>query len=143
MLYCCLAVAIASTVVVGCRKEQPTEKPKEEAAAQPKEQPAAEPKEKPAAETKAQPAAEPKEEAKTEAETEAEVVAKLAEADKVDGTVDKVVSKCAACALKMDGKAENALKVSGYTMHFCSAKCKEGFEKDTTKSILALEIPKD
>ena len=136
MLCCCLAVAIALTVVVGCRKEQPTEKPKEEAAAQPKEQPAAEPKE--------QPAAEPKEEpAKTEAKTVADVEAKLAEADKVDGTVDKVVSKCAACALKMDGKAENALKVSGYTMHFCTAKCKEGFEKDTTKSILALEIPKD
>jgi YHS domain-containing protein len=132
MLYCCLAVAIALTVVLGCRKEQPTEQPKEEAAAQPKEQPAAQPKE------------EPKEEpAKAEAKTEADVEAKLAEADEVDGTVDKVVSKCAACALGMDGKAEHALKVSGYTMHFCSAKCKEGFEKDTTKSILALKVPKD
>ena len=128
MLFCCLAVAIALTVVVGCRKEQPKEQPKEEAAAQPKEQPAAQPKEEPA---------------KTEAKTEADVAAKLAEADKVDGTVDKVVSKCAACGLKMDGKAEHALKVSGYTMHFCSAKCKEGFEKDTTKSILALKVPKD
>ena len=71
----------------------------------------------------------------------AKVVAKLAQADLVDGTEDKIVSKCPSCALAMDGKPEHALEVSGYTLHFCSADCKEGFAKDTTQSILAMELP--
>ncbi len=71
------------------------------------------------------------------------VEAKLAKADQVDGTTDKIVSKCPACELAMDGKSEHALQVSGYTLHFCSEKCKTEFEKDTTKSILDLKIPED
>lgn len=71
----------------------------------------------------------------------AEVEAKLAQADKVDGTVDKIVSKCSGCALAMDGTPDHALEVAGYKLCFCAAQCKETFAKDTTKSILAMEIP--
>ncbi len=111
----CLAVALVLTTTPGCRKEKPVQK---ESA---------------------------KEEAEVEKDTDktAAVEAKLAEADALDGKTDKVVSKCAGCALGMDGKSEHALEVSGYTLHFCSEDCKTGFEKDTTKAILALKIPKD
>lgn len=82
-------------------------------------------------------------EAEKDVDTKAAVEAKLAEADEFDGQTDKVVSKCASCALGMDGKSEHALAVSGYTLHFCSEGCKTGFDKDTTKAILALKIPED
>ena len=78
-----------------------------------------------------------------DAVTKAAVEAKLTEADKFDGTTDKVVSKCPSCALGKDGKSEQALEVAGYKLHFCSEDCKTGFEKDTTKAILALKIPED
>ena len=65
---------------------------------------------------------------------------KLAMADAVDGKVDHVVSKCAKCMLGMDGSAEHAAKYAGYTLHFCSADCKEGFEKDPEQSVLALKV---
>ena len=111
----CLGVALIVAATPGCRKEKPVG---EESA---------------------------KEEVKVEkdVDTKVAVEAKLADADKFDGTSDKVVSKCASCALGMDGKSEHALEVSGYTLHFCSEDCKTGFEKDTTKAILALKIPED
>lgn len=65
----------------------------------------------------------------------------LAKADAMDGEVDNVVTKCGSCRLGMNGKAEHAVKAHGYTMHFCSAGCKTGFEKDLDKSILALNVP--
>ena len=111
----CLAVAVMLAATPGCRKEKQAQK----------------------------------ESAKEEADVEkdidktAAVEAKLAEADGLDGKTDKVVSKCAGCALEKDGKSEHALEVSGYTLHFCSEDCKTGFEKDMTKAILALKIPKD
>ena len=71
-----------------------------------------------------------------------DVLAKLAKADAVDGAADKVVSKCGGCALRMDGSDEHAITVSGYAMHFCSAKCKKDFSKDPGRSVLALTIPK-
>ena len=71
----------------------------------------------------------------------AEIEAKLAQADLVDGTADKIVSKCAGCALAMDGSPEHTLEVAGYTLRFCAAECKETFAKDTTKSILAMKLP--
>lgn len=49
----------------------------------------------------------------------AEITAKLEKADAADGKVDKVVSKCAGCALGMDGKAEHSAKLGDYTLHFC------------------------
>ena len=111
----CLAVAVMLAATPGCRKEKPPQKEsaKEEG------------------------------EAEKAIDTKAAVEAKLAEADEFDGETDKVVSKCASCVLGKDGKSEHALEVSSYTLHFCSADCKTGFEKDTTKAILALKIPED
>ena len=74
---------------------------------------------------------------------QAEITAKLAEADKLDGTTDKIVRRCASCALGMDGKSEHRVAVSGYTLHFCSVKCKEGFSENLTTSILDLKIPEN
>ncbi len=110
-----LSVAVILTATPGCRKEKPVQKesPKEEV--------------------------EVRED--IDAVTKAAVEAKLTEADKFDGTIDKVVSKCPSCALEKDGKSEQALEVAGYKLHFCSEDCKAGFEKDTTKAILALKIP--
>lgn len=122
-----LSVAVILTATPGCRKEKPEkESPKEEVEVR-----------------------EDKDSAKEEVEvgvdvdavTKAAVEAKLTEADKFDGTTDKVVSKCPSCALGKDGKSEQALEVAGYKLHFCSEDCKTGFEKDTTKAILALKIP--
>ncbi len=103
------------TATPGCRKEKPVQKesPKEEV--------------------------EVRED--IDAVTKAAVEAKLTEADKFYGTNDKVVSKCPSCALEKDGKSEQAMEVAGYKLHFCSEDCKKGFEKDTTKAILALKIP--
>ena len=113
----CLVVALIFATTPGCRKEKPAQK---ESA---------------------------KEEVKVEKDIDADktaaVEAKLAKADAFDGKTDKVLSKCASCALGTDGKSEHALEVSGYTLHFCSEGCKTGFEKDTTKAILALKIPED
>ncbi len=111
----CLAVALVLVATQGCRKEKPAQKDsaKEEG------------------------------EAEKAVDTKAAVEAKLAQADEFDGETDKVVSKCASCALGKDGKSEHALEVSSYKLHFCSEDCKTDFEKDTTKAILALKIPKD
>ena len=113
----CLSVALILAAMPGCRKEKPVQK---ESA---------------------------KEEVKVDKDIDtdrtAAVEAKLAEADTFDGKTDKVVSKCASCELGMDGKSEHALEISGYTLHFCSEDCRTGFEKDTTKAILALKIPED
>ena len=110
-----MAAAVMLAATQGCRKEKPAQKEsvKKEV------------------------------EAEKDVDTKPAVEAKLAEADEFDGKTDKVVSKCASCALGKDGKSEHALEVSGYTLHFCSADCKTGFEKDTTKAILALKIPED
>lgn len=69
------------------------------------------------------------------------VEARLAQADAVDGKVDKVVSRCAGCALGMDGKSEHSFTTSGYVLQFCSAGCKSDFEKDPGKSVQAMKIP--
>ena len=74
-------------------------------------------------------------------EMQAKVVAKLAKADALDGATDKVVVKCAACALRMDGSVDHTFTHAEYSMHFCSAGCKDRFSKDPVKAILALEVP--
>ena len=66
----------------------------------------------------------------------------LAKADLVDGTADKVITKCAACELAMDGDKEHSLKVGEYTLLFCSEECKERFAKDVEKSVLGIKLPK-
>ncbi|MGO8752814.1 MAG: hypothetical protein ACLQNE_43280 [Thermoguttaceae bacterium] len=65
----------------------------------------------------------------------------LAKADLADGTADKIVSKCAACDLAMDGSKEHALTVGQYTLLFCSEECKQGFAKDLEKSVLGIKLP--
>jgi len=81
--------------------------------------------------------------AEIDANVQAEIKAKLAKADKLDGTTDKIVHRCASCALGMDGKSEHRVAVSGYTLHFCSVRCKERFTENLTASILDLKIPEN
>jgi YHS domain-containing protein len=145
---CGLVAAIVLMCVAGCGKEEPA-KPKSAA--------------KPQAAAKTEVAAKqtaPKTETEAEsaaagltglvketvasgvAELSDQLVAKLVEADKLDGKADKIIEKCAGCGLKMDGKSDHALEVSGYTMYFCSASCQQEFAKDLAKSIEEMEIPK-
>ncbi len=71
----------------------------------------------------------------TPADQKGELKARLAAADAADGTTDNVVHKCATCALRMDGSADNELELEGYTLHFCSAHCKETCAKDPLKTL--------
>jgi len=71
-------------------------------------------------------------------EVSPEAAAILAKADLADGTEDHVVTKCASCDLAMDGKAENAVQVGEYEMHFCSDTCSRRFKENTEASILGL-----
>lgn len=71
----------------------------------------------------------------------AAVLAAVAKADAADGTVDKVVSKCVTCMLGMEGKPEFAAAWGEYTVHLCSAECRETFTKDPEKALLALKFP--
>ena len=116
---CYLAAAFVLITLAGCVKEEPatkdTEAKAKEAAGLVQEQAATD---------------------------EAAVLAKLALADELDGTADKIIKRCPGCGLKMDGKSEHATEVSGYTIYFCSGSCQEEFAKDLTQSILFLEIPK-
>ena len=61
---------------------------------------------------------------------EAAMKAVLTYADGADGAEDGVVSKCAGCALAMDGKADHVVERHGYEFHLCSEHCQETFEKD-------------
>jgi len=81
--------------------------------------------------------------ASASAGSDEQVTAILAKADAADGTTDKVVSKCSGCSLVMNGKAEHDLKFHGYSLHFCSGMCRDGFAEDTTKSILAMKLPSE
>jgi YHS domain-containing protein len=73
-------------------------------------------------------------------EVRAEVERKLFKADALDGTTDKVVSKCVICALRMDGSDEHTAELAGYTLHFCSESCKTYFEADPVAKVLAVQI---
>ena len=76
-----------------------------------------------------------------DAANHAALVAKLAKADQIDGQADKIVGRCASCALSMDGKPDHALKVLDYTLYFCKEACAQLFAKNMTKSVLAMKIP--
>ena len=69
--------------------------------------------------------------------------AKLAKADLLDGKEDMIVTRCATCALSMDGKPEHSTEVMGYTMYFCSDQCLKSFEADTTKALTELVVPEE
>jgi len=71
------------------------------------------------------------------------VAVQLAAADAYDGTTDKTVSKCLTCGLKKDGSSEHAVTVDGYAVHLCGPDCATKFKEDTTKAILALQVPKE
>ena len=130
----CLVLVGVLVVLGGCKKEGATEPATEPAPAE-IEAPA-----EAAAPAVAAPAEKPAETASAD-DPMAEGKAKLAKADLLDGKEDKIVTRCAGCALKTDGKPEHSLEVLGYTMHFCSDKCLKSFSADTTKAMLALEIP--
>jgi len=68
----------------------------------------------------------------------AKVAAGLKTADAADGTEDKVVHKCAGCALNMDGSADHTISHNGYTLHMCSTMCKAHFEKDLATNLSKL-----
>jgi len=53
------------------------------------------------------------------------VLVALVAADAVDGETDKIIKKCATCALRMDGKDEHAMQLEGYTLQFCSKRCRD------------------
>lgn len=76
-----------------------------------------------------------------EPELAPELMSILAEADKIDGNEDKLVSKCASCALMMDGKEELAHTVAGYKMHFCSEICQKSYANDAAGRLATLKIP--
>ena len=67
-----------------------------------------------------------------------ELLEALKTADAADGTEDKVATMCSGCALSMSGKAEHAVSVEGYSLHLCSAMCKEYFSKDLAGNLKQL-----
>ena len=62
----------------------------------------------------------------------------LKKADLADGKEDKVVEKCAGCALHMDGLPEHTVTVEDTTLHLCAASCKSLFEKQVEKTLMSL-----
>ena len=66
--------------------------------------------------------------------------AKLAKADALDGSTDHVVAKCGMCALRMDGSEAYTSQVGDYELRFCSEGCKESFDENQEKAILALNV---
>ena len=57
----------------------------------------------------------------------------------MDGAKDKIVSQCGLCSLHMEGSAEHTVQAGDYTLHMCSAECKDAWEKDPVASMAALE----
>lgn len=113
---CCLILPVFLVAVAGCPKEK-------------------------AVETDAGSPTETAKSVKSDADIQAEVEAKLAKADLLDGNADKIVTRCASCALAMDGSEAHSLKVLDYTLYFCTERCASTFGEDTTKAVLAMKIP--
>lgn len=65
----------------------------------------------------------------------------LVAADRADGAEDKVVARCAVCGLGMDGSADFTATHAGYTFHFCSAECRELFQRNPAKVLARLDLP--
>jgi len=59
-------------------------------------------------------------------------------ADAADGIEDKVATKCAGCALAMDGDAAHTVSVDGYTLNLCSASCKSHFSTNVEGNLKKL-----
>ncbi len=63
-------------------------------------------------------------------EVSPELEAKLAVADRADGTEDQIISQCPGCGLAMEGTEEFVSQVADYSVHFCSVTCKDNFADD-------------
>ena len=63
----------------------------------------------------------------------------LVHADLADGTADKVIRKCPACSLTMDGSESFKATLEGYETHSCSAECKVALENDPNMLFAALK----
>ena len=57
----------------------------------------------------------------------------LAKSDLADGKSDKVITKCPACALSMDGSADYKAVIDGYEVHSCTSDCNEALQEDPNK----------
>ncbi len=68
-------------------------------------------------------------------------IAKMAAADAFDGQVDKVVGKCPACALMMDGKPDFGIKLGDYKLQFCSDTCRKSYSRDPEDKLSLLKVP--
>lgn len=68
------------------------------------------------------------------------LAAVLVAADRADGAEDKVVARCAVCGLGMDGSADFTATHAGYTFRFCSAECRELFQRDPDKALARLNL---
>lgn len=66
-------------------------------------------------------------------------LAALPAADAADGTVDKVVARCASCGLGMDGDPAHASHIGDYTFHSCSASCQDNLESNPDQVVARLE----
>jgi hypothetical protein len=56
--------------------------------------------------------------------------AKLVAADLADGKEDKIVSKCPACNLAMDGHTDHTTSLEGYTVLSCHEACAAALVED-------------
>ncbi|MFH1748174.1 MAG: hypothetical protein ABIG44_14150 [Planctomycetota bacterium] len=147
---------VAPKETVKTLAEEPEAVPPKEPVVEEPQEPVAEKPEKPIVKEPVEPVAEePKEPAAVEPEEPAEerdpaevmvetaIAVKLALADKLDGTEDKIIERCVSCKLLMDGKEEHALEMYGYTFYFCSEKCSQSFAEKSKEVIMALKIPGD
>ena len=66
---------------------------------------------------------------------------KLAAADRLDGTEDKVISFCPSCGLRMRGNAEFSCRIGAYTTHSCAAHCNESVCEDPDGIFADIQIP--
>jgi len=117
-----LVAAVAMLVLSGCERKEPATPAPEKPTATPKTE-----------STEGDTALDPMSKVKA--------TALLVAADKFDGKEDKIIARCASCALGMDGKEEHSLEFMDYTFHFCNADCQKRFGKDIAKSVLELKIP--
>jgi hypothetical protein len=76
-----------------------------------------------------------------EAPLDQAALTKLAAADELDGSKDHLISKCAGCALAMDGSPNHTVKLAESTLQFCSAFCRDEFAKDPVGKLAGLVVP--
>ena len=88
------------------------------------------------------PAPEPEGPLVSTAKPSAATLEKLAAADRMDGTEDKVITLCPSCSLLMAGKPEFSCKIGEYTTHSCAKHCNEAVCADPDKVFAKIEPTK-